>query len=137
MLSLAGGFITAPGRGQRDTQVHEHVSKSEVKSTASARPDKPAKRYPEFPLCAYAAGYWTQRPARKICTVAASWPTQREAAVRVTPYPGADGEERQGLPQPALIAHAVFSGHEAGRELDEVQQSASARRDRSVIRGGV
>jgi len=37
--------------------------------------------------------------------------------------------------QPALIAHAVFSGHKAGRELDEVQESASANRDRSIIRG--
>jgi hypothetical protein len=34
--------------------------------------------------------------------------------------------------QPALIAHAVFAGHQAARELDEPESLASGR-DRSVI----
>ena len=37
--------------------------------------------------------------------------------------------------QPALIAHAVFSGHKAARELDEATEPAPAGRDRSVVSG--
>jgi len=36
--------------------------------------------------------------------------------------------------QPALIAHAVFAGHQAARELDDPESSAPGR-DRSVIQG--
>jgi dimethylamine/trimethylamine dehydrogenase len=36
---------------------------------------------------------------------------------------------------PALIAHAVFSGHKAARELDEAGEPAPAGRDRSVVPG--
>jgi dimethylamine/trimethylamine dehydrogenase len=35
--------------------------------------------------------------------------------------------------QPALIAHAVFSGHEAAREVDQQDDSTAVPRDRSVI----
>jgi dimethylamine/trimethylamine dehydrogenase len=35
--------------------------------------------------------------------------------------------------QPALIAHAVFSGHEAARELDQQDDAKAVQRDRSVI----
>jgi dimethylamine/trimethylamine dehydrogenase len=35
--------------------------------------------------------------------------------------------------QPALIAHAVFSGHEAARELDQQDEALAVHRDRSVI----
>jgi hypothetical protein len=35
--------------------------------------------------------------------------------------------------QPALIAHAVFSGHQAARELDALPEGLAAKRDRSVI----
>ena len=35
--------------------------------------------------------------------------------------------------QPALIAHAVYAGHRAARELGEPIERLTARRDRSVI----
>ncbi len=38
--------------------------------------------------------------------------------------------------QPALIAHAVYSGHKAARELDEAGDLAVASRDRSLIGSG-
>jgi hypothetical protein len=38
--------------------------------------------------------------------------------------------------QPALIAHAVYSGHKAARELDEAHEAPRASRDRSVVPGG-
>jgi len=37
--------------------------------------------------------------------------------------------------QPALIAHAVYSGHKAARELDETREAPAAGRDRSIIHG--
>jgi dimethylamine/trimethylamine dehydrogenase len=35
--------------------------------------------------------------------------------------------------QPALIAHAVYAGHRAARELGEPVERLTARRDRSLI----
>ena len=52
---------------------------------------------------------------------------------------GADDEPPQRVQrigdcrQPALIAHAVYAGHEAARGLDELAQAAGGR-DRSVVR---
>jgi dimethylamine/trimethylamine dehydrogenase len=52
-------------------------------------------------------------------------------------------EQRQGAPatiqrigdclQPALIAHAVYSGHKAARELDGDSPCAEPKRDRVVV----
>jgi dimethylamine/trimethylamine dehydrogenase len=85
--------------------------------------------------CVYSARQWQERASTLILV------TSREP--REGLYRELVGEERSGpglniqrigdCRQPALIAHAVYSGHEAARELDEAHEAPSAKRDRSVI----
>jgi dimethylamine/trimethylamine dehydrogenase len=83
--------------------------------------------------CIYSGRQWQQRAAALVLV------TSREPQDGL--YRELVGEE--GVPaakiqrigdcrQPALIAHAVFAGHKAARELDQAAE-VPARRDRSVI----
>jgi dimethylamine/trimethylamine dehydrogenase len=87
--------------------------------------------------CIYSGRDW-QQPASTLVLV-----TSREPCDEL--YRELVGEEGAGAApkirrigdclQPALIAHAVFSGHKAARELGEVSEPAPAGRDRSVVSG--
>ena len=88
--------------------------------------------------CVFSGREW-QQSAAAVVLVTSREPCEELYRELVGEEPGGSALKIQRIGdcrQPALIAHAVFSGHEAGRELDAVQQSASAKRDRSVIRGG-
>jgi dimethylamine/trimethylamine dehydrogenase len=87
--------------------------------------------------CVFSGRQW-QQSAASVVLVTSREPCEELYRELVGEEPGASALKIQRIGdcrQPALIAHAVFSGHKAGRELDEVQQSARAKRDRSVIHG--
>jgi dimethylamine/trimethylamine dehydrogenase len=85
--------------------------------------------------CIYSERRWQQSASALVLV------TSREPQDRLFRELAGEGEEA-GPPlrvrrigdcrQPALIAHAVFAGHQAARELDDPESSAPGR-DRSVI----
>jgi dimethylamine/trimethylamine dehydrogenase len=87
--------------------------------------------------CVYSGRRWQQRAATVVLV------TSREPCEEL--YRELVGEEPAGparsiqrigdCRQPALIAHAVYSGHKAARELDEAHEVPAAPRDRSMIQG--
>ncbi len=85
--------------------------------------------------CVYSGRTW-DHPAGTVVLVTSREPTDALYEALVGPDPG-DGDHsvlRIGdCRQPALIAHAVYSGHKAARELGLAQAPPAARRDRLVI----
>ena len=87
--------------------------------------------------CVYSGRQW-QQSASTLILVTSREPQEELYRELVGEEPGGSALKIQRIGdcrQPALIAHAVYSGHEAARELDEAHQVPSARRDRSVIHG--
>jgi dimethylamine/trimethylamine dehydrogenase len=87
--------------------------------------------------CVY-SGRRRQHPASKLILVTSRepqdglyWELVDQDAATATPRIQRIGDCRQ----PALIAHAVFAGHQAARELDEADEEPPPQRDRSVIGG--
>ena len=87
--------------------------------------------------CIYSGRRWQQSASALVLV------TSREPEDRLFRERGGEGEEADSAlrvrrigdcRQPALIAHAVFAGHQAARELDDPESSAPGR-DRSVIQG--
>jgi len=87
--------------------------------------------------CVY-SGRRRQHPASELILVTSRepqdglyWELVDQDAATATPRIQRIGDCRQ----PALIAHAVFAGHQAARELDEADEGSPPQRDRSVIGG--
>ena len=87
--------------------------------------------------CIYSGRRWQQSASALVLV------TSREPEDRLFRELVGEGEEADSAlrvrrigdcRQPALIAHAVFAGHQAARELDDPESSAPGR-DRSVIQG--
>jgi dimethylamine/trimethylamine dehydrogenase len=87
--------------------------------------------------CVYTARRW-QQSAAAVVLVTSREPCEelyRELVGEEPPVAAPKIQRIGDCRQPALIAHAVFSGHKAARELDEPQEAAFTNRDRSVIAG--
>jgi len=88
--------------------------------------------------CVYTGREWRQR-ASTLVLVTSREPCDelyRELVGEEGAVPALKIQRIGDCLQPALIAHAVFSGHKAARELDEAGEPAPAGRDRSVVPGG-
>jgi dimethylamine/trimethylamine dehydrogenase len=88
--------------------------------------------------CVYSGRRW-QQSASTVILVTSREPREelyRELVGEEPAVPALKVQRIGDCRQPALIAHAVYSGHKAGRELDEAHESAVASRDRSVIHRG-
>ena len=88
--------------------------------------------------CVYTGREWRQR-ASTLVLVTSREPSDelyRELVGEEGAVPALKIQRIGDCLQPALIAHAVFSGHKAARELDEAGEPAPAGRDRSVVPGG-
>ena len=86
--------------------------------------------------CVYSGRRW-QQGASAVVLVTAREPREELYRELVGEEPAAAALRIQRIGdcrQPALIAHAVYSGHRAARELDEAHEVPVASRDRSVIR---
>jgi len=87
--------------------------------------------------CVY-SGRQRQQRAAAVVLVTSREPCEELYRELVGEEPGASAPKIQRIGdcrQPALIAHAVYSGHKAARELDEIHQAPRASRDRCVIHG--
>ena len=87
--------------------------------------------------CVYSGRRWQQR-ASTVVLVTSREPREELYRELVGEEPAGPTQNIQRIGdcrQPALIAHAVYSGHKAARELDEGHEGPRASRDRSVIRG--
>jgi len=88
--------------------------------------------------CVYTGREWRQR-ASTLVLVTSREPSDelyRELVGEEGAVPDLKIQRIGDCLAPALIAHAVFSGHKAARELDEAGEPAPAGRDRSVVPGG-
>jgi len=87
--------------------------------------------------CVYTGREWRQR-ASTLVLVTSREPSDelyRELVGEEGAVPDLKIQRIGDCLAPALIAHAVFSGHKAARELDEAGEPAPAGRDRSVVPG--
>jgi len=87
--------------------------------------------------CVYTGREWRQR-ASTLVLVTSREPSDelyRELVGEEGAVPDLKIQRIGDCLAPALIAHAVFSGHKAARELDEAGAPAPAGRDRSVVPG--
>ena len=87
--------------------------------------------------CVYTGREWRQR-ASTLVLVTSREPSDelyRELVGEEGAVPALKIQRIGDCLQPALIAHAVFSGHKAARELDEAGAPAPAGRDRSLAPG--
>ncbi|MBV8308259.1 MAG: NADH:flavin oxidoreductase, partial [Gammaproteobacteria bacterium] len=87
--------------------------------------------------CVYSGRHWPH-PAGTLVLVTSREPDEelfRELAGEEPADAAANIQRIGDCRQPALIAHAVYSGHKAARELDRPEEMAAAGRDRSIVHG--
>ncbi|MBV8147022.1 MAG: FAD-dependent oxidoreductase [Gammaproteobacteria bacterium] len=87
--------------------------------------------------CVYSGRQWPH-PAGTLVLVTSREPDEelfRELAGEEPADAAANIQRIGDCRQPALIAHAVYSGHKAARELDRPEEMTAAGRDRSIVHG--